>query len=360
MSFNIRNIREISTDQTSKFISHLAKKISDFANANQTQDLEDKEDIYSSGHDVDSVLRFHNFTSTKNFNSATEYFPPNEPDFDKVRIFLRARNQGNSIPDFSGEENPAHILGEPILIDGTPFDDGISTGGTKSLALRFNRPTSPTQNDEGLYIDHATRIRCSEGLSAGISFFIRFRPLTISHQGGSQRTIFEKTDNDPITDGVRARFDNVGRLQFMIENSNVQYSYETSTGVIAPNTIYDCWFTYNKTGNVVKIYVNGVEQTVFSGGSVAYHDTQSNLNYAIFYRGAGSDNGFVYGDLYDFRVYREKVVSQTEVTRMNTNKWTISDIPFGQVMVADYYSASHIGSGGYDSVGYDSTGFDTS
>jgi len=46
----------------------------------------------------------------------------------------------------------------------------------------------------------------------------------------------------------------------------------------------------------------------------------------------------VEGDLYDFRHYHEKVVSATEVGYMNTNKWTIVNIPFGQVLVADYWA----------------------
>jgi hypothetical protein len=55
-------------------------------------------------------------------------------------------------------------------------------------------------------------------------------------------------------------------------------------------------------------------------------------------RGKGPEAGFLYGDLYDFRVYHEKVVSSTEVGYMYTNKWSISNIPFGQVMVANYWA----------------------
>jgi len=82
---------------------------------------------------------------------------------------------------------------------------------------------------------------------------------------------------------------------------------------------------------------------------------------AVFGRGGTSTNGFVYGDLYDFRVYREYVVSGTEVGYMYTNKWTIANIPFGQVMITDYYAPlnPYLGATGYDSTGFDSTGFDT-
>ncbi len=373
MSANLRDIREISNSPNDKFVSHLAKKISDFANAQQTQDLENKEDIYSSAQDVDSKLSFHNFVSNKQFTNI-EYFPPNEPDGDKVRVFIKPRNMGDNVPDMSGEGNTGFIEGEPILVDGYPFDDGISTGGFKSLALRFNRPTSITRNEEGMYVYNAARNRASEALSSGISFFIRFRVFSLSQQGGADRRLFEKTDNNPVTDGVIVRVSSSGRIKVVFENSNVQYLQETTNAVISaddpdnpdPSKIYDLWVTFNKTGNAIKIYVNGVDQSLTSSTTVDYHSDLTDLNWAIFFRGEGSNDGFTYGDLYDFRVYREKIVSQTEVTRMYTNKWTISDIPFGQVMVADYYSAYDEDAGGgpgdagpYSSVGFNSTGFDT-
>src|SRR6185503_9274544 len=143
MSFNLRSIREISTDPTSKFISHLAKKISDLANAQQQQELENKEDIYSAGQDVDSYLGFHSdLISTKRFTFDKIYYPPLEPDLSTLRVWFTGTNLGNRLSDLSGFNRIINLKGEPQLIDGTPFDLGIHDGGVKSTCLRFNDPQS--------------------------------------------------------------------------------------------------------------------------------------------------------------------------------------------------------------------------
>jgi len=75
-------------------------------------------------------------------------------------------------------------------------------------------------------------------------------------------------------------------------------------------------------------------------------------------RGVGSEDGFCYGDFYDYRFYREKVLSSTEVTRLYTNKWSISNIAFGKVAISDH-SASYAGSGGGATPSFTSTSWST-
>ncbi len=337
MSYNIRDIREISNDPLTKFTNQLSKKLARFLNKQETDKLENKEDIYSNGQDVDTVLRFNNLNSTKFFDFATQYFPPTEPDNNNVRIWIQGRTIGEQITDLSGKGNHAFVFGDPVIVDGAPFDYGIHTGGTKSKAIRFNRPTSDQEGTEDMYIHHATLMRASEALSTGISFFIRFRVFDLSQQGGSNITLFEKIDNDPITDGVKVEIDTTGKLRFLLENTNVQYRQETASGTITTNTVYECWFTYAKSGNVQHIYVNGVDKSLTVGGPTSFHDDTTDKTLTIFSRGNMPDS-HLYGDLYDFMMYREKVVSQTEVTHHYTNKWTIADIPFGQVMITNYWA----------------------
>jgi len=358
--FNIRSIREISNDPTTKFANQLAKKLAKFLNQQQIDKLENKEDIYSDGQDIDSIVRFNNFTSTKRFDGALQFFPPTEPDDDKCRVWIQAKNAGNEIPDMSIKDNHADIFGDPILVDGAPFDYGIHTGGNKSVALRFNRPTSLFENTEGLKINHNTNMRASEGLVTGISFFIRFRIFDLGQQAGANRTLFEKTDNNPITDAVKVDVDDSGRLRFTLENTDVQYRQQTATSTIATNTVYECWFTYAKSGNVQHIYVNNVDKSLTVGGPTAYHDDQTNLNLSIFRQGAGSDNGHTYADLYDFMELREKVVSAAEVGYHYTNKWTTANIPFGQVMISNYWATPYpAAQQAYTTAGYTTVGYNT-
>ena len=362
MSFNIRSIREISTDPTTKFISHLAKRISDLQNASQQEDLENKEDIYSSGQDVESFLGFHSdLTSTKVFDFETEYYPPTEPDGDKLRVWLRGTNIGNDLKDWSGEDIETEIHGEPSLIDGTPFDLGIHTGGIKSTALRCNVPDTPHESQDYFTITHTNRSRASEGLATGISFFIRFRVHSLAQDGGKDATLYEKFDNTGITDGVEIRLSAGGRVKFHVKNTNVEYNMQTTTGTIVTDTVYDVWCTYAKSGNVQHIYVNNVDKSLSASDTPDWHSDTSNYDATVFSIGAGTAAGSVYGDLYDFRMYREKVVSATEVSRMYTNKWTIADIPFGQVMISDYWATYDPSTPGesFTSTSYTSTSYTT-
>ena len=344
--FNIRSLREIHSDEQGKFINTLAKRVSTFLNKQQTDKLENKEDIYSAGQDVESVVKFHSdLTGTNRFQFNKIYYPPTEPDNQYVKSWLRGTNMGNNLRDWSGfDEERIHnqIVGDPILIDGTPFDLGIHDGGVKSTCLRFNRPTSESVNEEYVKVydvdDNGNSRIALSGISTGISYFIRFRIKDLAQQGGVDRRIFEKIDDATPNNGVMLRVGSNGTLKLNIKRSGTEYNNDTASGTIAVDTVYDVWVTYAVSGNVSHIYVNNVDKTLSAGSSPTWHSDLSNWDMAVFARGGTSTTGFLYGDLYDFRVYREYVVSSTEVGYMNTNKWTIANIPYGQVMITDYWA----------------------
>jgi hypothetical protein len=346
----------------------LSKKFSAFLAKDQAELVENPEDIYADGQDVESALKYHNFVMAKKFPISptnVEYYSTFEPDSDKLRLWLIGRSLGTFLRDYSEEERIASLHGDPILIDGTPFDWGItetSGGDTKSIAMRMNRPTSALEGEDYITITHDTRIRASEALSTGISFFIRFRVFSLSQQNGYDRTLFEKTDNNPVTDGVQIQVDSGGRIEFHVENSNVQYNVETVTP-IALDTVYDLWCTFNKTGNVQKIYLNGVDQSLQASAGPSFHPDTTNLDVTVFSVGAGIAAGSVYGDFYDFRIYREKIVSPTEVSQMWANKWTISNVPFGQVAISNYSATSGasviVTSSSFSSTSFSPTSFTT-
>ena len=315
MSYNIRSIREISTDPSTKFVSHLAKKISDFQNASQTQDLENKEDIYSAGQDVESFVGFHDLISTNNFTFDKMYFPPFEPDLSTLRVWFMGTNLGNELTDISGFNRVIDIKGEPQLIDGTPFDQGIHDGGVKSLCLRFNDPASQSENTDYVILDttDTTSMNIVNMASPGKSYFIRFRLKSLAQQDGSDRRLFEMTDDATPSNGIMLRVSTSGALKLNIKKSGTEYNWDTASGVIAVDTIYDVWVTYTISGNVVHIYVNNADKTLSAGSSPNWHGDLTNTKMYIFRRGEGSDEGYVYGDLYDFRIYDGKVVNFNSV-----------------------------------------------
>jgi len=337
-AFNLRNIREISNDPLTKFTNEIAKKLSAFLTKDSITQLDDQEDIYADGQDIDSVVKFHdNFESTNKFDNTHAYYPAFEPDGDKLRLWVRGRSIGNTLRDYSTYNQVCELWGDPILVDGTPFDDGTKTGGNKSIALRFFRPEAIDINN--IIIKDDTLIRAAEDLSTGVSFFMRFRVFDIAQEGGENRTLFEKTDNNPVDDSTKLEIDAGGRLKFQLQHAGTIYTQQTDIGVIDINTVYDVWCTW-AIGEEPKIYVNGSSMPLFGTSPLEYHGNLDNFDWYLMRRGSGPpDNGLVYGDLYDFRIYREKVVTAAEVGYMYTNKWTISNIPYGQVMIANYFAA---------------------
>jgi len=338
MSYNLNNIRQIPGDSLTKFTNELSRRLSRFLTRDQVDQLEDREDIYIDGQDFDSVVRVHDdLGATTKFNFDTEYYPPTEPDGNHLRLWIRGTNLGNTIKDWSEFDNVPELLGDPILVDGAPFDDGIKTNGVKSIALRFNRPSKQV-HDEFITIPDDNDVEVSEGLATGISFFIRFRVFSLDEHDGKEITLFEKFDNSDISDGVEIRISSGGRLKFHVTNGGDEFNVQTALGTIATDTVYDAWCTYDKSGDVQHIYVNNLDKSLTAADSPYWHTNTDDLNGTIFSLGTGLSAGNVYGDLYDFRIYREKVVSATEVSRMYTNKWTIANIPFGQVLIPNYWA----------------------
>ena len=339
-SFQIKNIREIPGDPLAKFTNEISKKLSRFLTKDQLDLLDDKEDIYTDGQDLDTVVKVHDeLISTKKFEFTTIYYPPTEPDLNKQTLWIRGRNTGsNYMKDWSGFDNEIKLIrAEPLLIDGTPFDLGIHTAGVKSTALKFNRPNTSTENSEDIQVTDNTRLQVS-GISTGISYFIRFRIHSLAQQGSLNRTLFEKVDDSTPNNAAMLQVSTDGKLIFIVKRGGSTVAKETASSTVTTNTVYEVWLTYNVTGPAIKIYVNNVDKSLSDYlGSVDWQSDLTNHDLFVFKRGFGS-GGYVYGDLYDFEVFREKVVSTTEVGHHFTNKWTLANIPFGQVMITNYWA----------------------
>ena len=358
----------------------MAKLIND----QQTQELENKEDIYSAGQDVDSVIKLHELNSTNTFDFNTEYFPPTEPDLDKNTLWLQGYNMGNTVRDLSGFDYDITLAGDPILINGTPFDYGIHTGGCKSTALRFNRidgaGVDHSDSDENVdfpeYIDINDSSRIQIDGSSSISYFFRVRPLATTTNGGKLRTIYCKTDteganvNGEVTDAVRFCIHNDNKsLVIMIKRNGTFVCKETAVDSFVVNRVYDVFITYN-SGTIkcylAKITSSGVADSTptdmtltNSAVTEEWGDNLSDLSARLMVRGPAANDGAFRGDLFDFKIYRNYTVSAAEAGYHWTNKWTIADIPYGQVAVSNYYGIYNDITAGYDPIGYDSTGYDT-
>jgi len=344
MSFDIRSSRALSNDPFGRTLTDLSKRLSAFLSKDQAAQVENPEDIYSDAQDVESVLKYHSFVLAKRFPLDFFYSSASEPDYNKVKLFLASPfpNLGNQLTDDSGFGNHATIGGEPVLVDGN-FDLGIVDGpnNVRSVAMRFNRPLSEFVNGEYLQIPDNTGLQMI-GVVTGFSIFMRFRLGSLANQGGKAITLFEKIDDSTPNDARMAQVSSDGKIIFIEKLGGVTTAKETATGTVTTDTVYDVWFTFRVSGLTMHIYVNNVDKTLSSyAGAVEWHSTLTNHDMSIFRRGLGESGGYLYGDLYPVpTIFKEKIVSSTEVGYHFTNKWTIADLAFGEVPISNY-SVSH-------------------
>jgi len=369
MSQDIRGLWSPSTDPQTRFMTAVANKLTKFLTANQVEAVEnDNEDIYSNCVDVESAIKFHTFNGQHLFQFNKIYYPTFEPDYSKLTCWIRARNVGNSIIDLSGFNNTAYLVGDPLLVDGKE-DIGCNINGTKSLAVRFNRPNSEFENFEYAYIRDAQNIQIDE-LTTGFSEVMPFKIYSIAQQAnpgsGSNpiaRTLWEKIDDSAPLNARMCQVKDNGRIVYIVLDGGTLHAKETASDIITPNLIGDInpnrlVTTYNASTGAIKIYLNGTDLTLTDyTGTVSWQHLKTYHDLYLFYKGYGANAGYVYGDFHEYRMYSEKILSQSEVTNLNTNKWTIWNVSFGQCMITDHW-ATYAGSGGSGTASFDNTSFD--
>ncbi len=325
----------------------------------QTETVDsDNEDIFNNFITVESAVKVHTLHGVHVFDFTPHYIHPLEPDLDKLKLWIRGHVIGNTVKDLSGFTHTITIIGDPSLVDGT-LDIGTNNIGVKSIATRYNSPTSDFTNEMHIAVTDASDIQ-TDAISTGFSEFMRFRPLSIKEQDGISATLWEKIDDSTPNDARMMQIRDTGRLLYVVKDGGTTYAKWTAINTIlkgtATSTPYDIVATYTVSGHVIHIYVNGVDQTLSdSSADINWHDDLTDHKLNIFRRGEDTDGGHVYGDFYDYRLYAEKILSQTEVTRFYTNKWSISNIAFGAVAVVDHM-ATWTGSGGAPAPGFSNDG----
>ena len=348
MSSDFRGLVPATGDPMLQLVVTLMKRQAKFLTQQQVDLVDsDNEDIFTDGQDMETAIKYHSeLSTTHKFLFIKDYYPPFEPDGNQVKIWLRGQNTGNTTKDWSTFGHTATIYGDPTLVDGT-IDLGIHDGGAvKSIARRMNRPTSDYENLEWLQIaDHAD-IQVAT-VTTGLSIFVRFRMKAIADQNGIAATIFEKIDDSTPNNAYMLQVLSDGRLLFVIKDGGTTTAKYAAVGSIVTDTVYDVFLTYTVSGSVLHIYIDGVDKSLSSFvGTVNWQDITTNHDLYLFKRGMNSEErGCVYGDFYDFKYYKDRVVNQTEVTQHYTNKWTIADIDFGHVMITNEW-ATFTGSGG--------------
>jgi hypothetical protein len=344
MSVDFRGLRPTSNDPLLALFVELQKSVLKKIREDQIALLDsDNEDIFSDGQDMDTAIKYHSeLGSQQKFTFDKKFYPAG--DAGRIKLWLRARDLGNVVKDRSGQNHNAALYGDPTLVDGT-LDLGIHTHGVKSIARRMNRPTSDFQNLEWMQVPDHEDLRVSS-LTVGFAWFMRVRFNSLAQQGGRDPTLFEKIDDSTPNNAYMLQAKSDGRLVFIVKKGGVTYAKETASPTVIAGAVYDIFAAFDLADNSFHIYVDGTERTLANfTGTVNWQATLTNHDLFIFRRGLGTDGGFCYADFYDIKLYSPYVVSDVDVTWHFENKWTISPIAFGHVMITNYWATFGAGGG---------------
>jgi len=358
--FSLENLRSVSTDPNQRNINELAKKLSRYLAKDIEVNLDDEEDLIANGVAIDDGIKFNDtFYHREQFTDWEQnYYPSSDADGGKLSVWLRGNHLGSQLIDRSQYySNNGNLYGDPKLIDGS-FDMGYLGGTYKSLALKFNRPTSQSVNAEWIEIPDTTRLQVT-GVTTGFSIFMRVKVHDFAQQGSTNRNLFCKTDDDATDNGYMLRLQPEGKFKFAVSRAGTDYDIQT-TPTYAVDTLYDIFLTYEVSGNVLKFYVNGSNVAGSATGTgINYPSDPTNHNLFLMRRGQGTAGSFAYATLYEFKFWREKIVSSTEVSNHYTNKLSLSDMAFGEVGMANHFTPYYEAVSSFTSTSFTSTSFTT-
>ena len=347
-SFNVirRHSSSAADIRLKELTQELAKQRSELAGAQMETD-----DVRSMGRMDHSTIKLNDerlkfITTLQGANTDFFYEFPTEPDFNFLKVWFMLDHLGARMRDMSGLGNDAFIVGHPTLrrsgLD-MGFQQTASGGGMSATpVMLFNSGTDVVsqKNGEYVWIPDNSSVKFTL-FPVGFSITFRFNCLDFNNHTNADnvtnvRRFAAKTDDAlngwnlvvyPTNAGGTT-----GGVEMNIVHNGVTYQRRTTGYNI--NTYYQVVVTYdpNVTANLrIKIYTGGIENTI-AGFTNLFLPTQTNLRIGA----RDSENGFFYGYLQDFRLYMGKVLTQAEITNINSNEISIDNITKGRIFVVQY------------------------
>lgn len=260
-------------------------------------------------------------TATTEINSVVldpnlkQYQMPLEPDGDKLSLWLRflKSTPTGDYYDESGFQNHG------FLDSGSPPSGSGPISGMPSAQFRGEQDLIAVRN-------HASINTQTAAAAVGFSVSFNFNPSSLSDHGGRHRVVACKTDDSVSTRqwGWMVWYEPNGNLYFHVRIANVYYTASKSFAFPSLNRWYRVFCTFNRGTTTPRIYVDGTlstDQTTTYVGGLELPNTTTDL-----YLGGNDVSGqsFLSGFVSDFRYWREKVVSQEEISNIQQNSYTIS------------------------------------
>jgi len=321
-------------------IRELQKKIAKVENQITTLETVDFRHFLRSNNDrLIFLSTFENQINSLTDDPNLQLFQmPVEPDLQYLTLWLAFHEPGAGLAkDNSGFAHSSRVEGSPVYTTGTQAALPAAVGNGVS---------------DRIFVTDAPDINLT-GVSTGFSIQVRVNPTGISLSSGKPRVIACKTDDDPnIRDlGWVIWVEPDGSVYFSVSRAGVAFTVGYLNAFPALNKWYNLAFTFTYSSNTPKAYLNGVISTEpvthYRGQSTA-PVTLNTFTKDMTLFGTDTENfsGMFSGALSDFRYWREKILSQSEINNVQTNGYSISDIPANKVAVVGVSSLPPVDNGG--------------
>ena len=360
----LSQIRKGSTSKASRVVNQLQKEIGKINTQNVVIEDEGLTDVGATSKGR-LLTESGKLIYTRKIITNPTHKVPVEPDGKLLTFWIKANHTGlflkdssryNPTPDdYKGNFNyPLRIKSNNnrhfCLVDSQGLDLGYlgkKNGVNSVTAWQLNGV------DESAQVDDNPIIRVKD-TTTGISIAAWVKFLDFAPHNGVERRILAKSDN--ATNGYALFVTPEQKIVFSVQFKGVEYKTINTTQIVLHNTwnLIVATFTSTLGSESAKVYVNGnLGTNEYYAQPVTYPDINSfpNTRLQLFTNGIKTlinhfdqdvpppwdfDTGNLKGMVRDVKIWREKVLTQQEITNYNNNKVSISNLALGQSHIAGF------------------------
>jgi hypothetical protein len=323
-------IRKASNNKTARTVKELANRYQKLYT--QNVNIEDESLVDQGRNTKGRVILDNKLQYANKITAIPAFYVPVEPDNEYLTFWIKGNHTGYHLHDLSLFDNVVTTNNSKhwCLVDSGGLNVGYlgTHGGVNSCPCwQLDGLT-----DSGQVTDNARLRVSSSTVGISVTAWVKISDFSL-HQSINRRIVAKKDDT---TNGYVLFITSSNKAVFSVKFNNTEYKVETPA-TLQEDTWYFIAGTFNSASPAAKIYLNGTLSTTAFSSSVTYPYVNTNLQ--LFGNGNDGhlgDKGDFSGWARDVRIWREKVLTQQEITNFNTNRNSISNIALGSVMIAGF------------------------
>jgi concanavalin A-like lectin/glucanase superfamily protein len=358
MSSYLSEIRKGSSSKTSRVVSTVIKDVQKLRAADTVIQDTGLIDVGSTSKGRAVIESGGNLTFSRKITTLPVHKIPNEPDGQYCTFWTKANHTGLFLRDSSKFDNYIKSNNNRhVCLVNTALDSGYL--GQRDGVQSWTAWSCNGENDS-YYVDDNPATNNILDTDVGFSITAWVKPTDFTQHNGISRRVIAKSDDPDHAFALFAATNNAMAVGF--KHAGTEYKVTTPATLVA-DTWYFIAATFKATATKeAKIYLNAVVSTTPYAVSITYPnlDYKAGTDMQLFGNGIERlidptevdlpppwdfDTGDWKGEIRDVRIYREKILSQAEITNFNANRTTITDLDLGQSHIAGFvFCPSYLGS----------------